>query len=338
MMYAQTRPTVRFVAHVVDKLGVRGEWLLTGAGPMLAATPHNDSALRLPYALTSVFKTFDTIDHSVTVLAERDLAHDFLTNYPVQDDPQSVVRAACAVYRAQAAQKRVGFFLGASGCSAEFLVVVRELFARRIFDVLGLTLTAVSRGIPQSAIASGADLNAIAKMAAETGAGYGEVFCRIAAPLAVHSAAALAKDVAEQSNPVVFAADIGELTAHTAPGLRGAELGAAVGAAAYTDLLILTEQLRDVVGNPSGVFLIAGEAMRIVRLILQRLEALRHAVPDVTACTFVIFSSRDEDVARFVENRGGRVLFVGPPNASVGAAFLRACDDVYAGKITYEQE
>jgi hypothetical protein len=325
--------TVRLAAHVVAKLGLNAEWLLCGSGSVFKS-PATTSEFVLPPRLTPTFSVFDTVEHAPGV--------EFSTTTFVADmkvptgDIDDFLTGARAVYAARVHCKPVGVFVGQQVFSCFPHNTVLPLFKEQHATFLVATLGAAVADIVLAGSPPGFDVNTVAREAAIRGVGYGETFVKTmqqtTAAVKSFFAAVSTLDV-----PVLLSVEFGEIGRHTAPAVRGAEAGAAIGAAAYTDLLVFTAQLQNFFGEPGGVFIVVGDEVRGVRLLLERFEALKLVAPNQTGFTVVIFAAHNRSLAQAVKNCGGTALFLCPPTPAALALFKTACTDVYAGKVPYDQ-
>jgi hypothetical protein len=326
----RSKPTIRLLAHIAAKLDVRTEWLVCGVGP-ICRTPHDIEGLQLPATLQSSFKLFDVITAANSQVPRLQLPPESKSS-----DTLPYVNAGWAVYRARSHQKFVGFFLGSTPFAYSSAYDVLPFYQAGFADVLAVTLSAVRYDLASSCRPADTDLNLLALFAATRGIGYGEAISTAALPSCDPDLSVLAS-AHRLGVPVFVAAELGEVSLHTAPSLRGAELGAAVGAAAYVDLLALTECLQNFFSFPGGVAILAGEHVRWLRLILQRMESLRSTVSEQAGFTFVVFAAYDSDLETLVHHHGGHVIFLDHPTTAAFTQLFQICNDVYAGKISHEQ-
>jgi hypothetical protein len=336
VMFRHSHLTIRLAAHIVGKLGVSAEWLLCGSGPMFQTQPEDANHFVLPMKLQPLFPALDGVEFCDGV--------EFLSSPPhvptITTPPEApvVLSAARALYEAGAANKPVGMFLSAAAFACRPVQTVWPFFAEHYASFAVTTLSGACADAVAAAAPSHFDVNAIARTAAMRGVGYGEVFVN-----ELHRDAAMAEQsllvhVATSGAPVFIATDFGEIGRHTAPSTRGAETGAAIGAATYVDLLSLTAQLKNFFGQPGGAAVIVGEAVRGVRLFLERFAALKLLAPFQIGFTFVIFSRPDPSLESLVRRSGGRAIFLEEPTADSFTQLFAACRDVYAGKVPYDQD
>lgn len=327
------RPTVRLVSHVVASLRVNADWLLSGYGAVFRDACVSDG-LRLSASAASSFSQFNVTDFgAVSTAAPAAICCDINVD---TSDCRPYIAAGRAAYQARVHNKLRGFFLGRNVFVDSAAQAVLPLFREQFANLLVSTLGAAAHDL---AVAGGAqyfDLNEQARIAATRGCGYGEALCGAATVL--NRAESTLATVYDMGLPVVLAAELGEIAAHTAPTVGGIEAGAAIGAAAYTDILILTEQLRSFFSSPGGVFFLAGEVDRGLRLILERKTSLSAVIPAQTDFTFVVFVPYSQEIETFVHTYGGHVIFLNYPTAAVFAQLLQTCNDVYAGKIPHTHD
>lgn len=336
VLYGHSRLSVSMAAQIVTKTGVRAEWLLSGAGNICVASIAGTGQLTLPQRMQSKFCLFDAAAHNPGTEffpAERvsfsDAPISALQNY---------VAAATAVYVAHAHQKPVGFFLGNEMFAAPAAQLLTPFFQSQYVDFLTLTLSAAAHDVQATHPPVPVDINSVARFAAERGIGYGEALGQVGFCGGVDRKKSLLATVLDKGLPAFVAVELGELGRHTSAPVRGAETGAAIGAAAYVDLFAYTEQLRNFFGTPGGVMLVAGECHRGVRLFLARLESLKLVEPEQTGFTFVLFSKPDDYLQTEIQLRGGHVIFLDLPTITTISQLFQTCNDVYAGKPTYERQ
>jgi hypothetical protein len=137
---------------------------------------------------------------------------------------------------------------------------------------------------------------------------------------------------------VLISAELGEIVNHTSPAVRAPELGAAIGAAAYVDLLAFTKQVPNFFGDPGGVFIACGQnTRRAVELFLARLPPLTETYPDQKGFVFVLFEdpdSFDRSLHDMIYSHGGSVTYLAHPTVTGITRLLHTCNDAYAGTLT----
>lgn len=335
VMYGHSQLSISMAAQIVTKTGIRAEWLLSGAGDICVTPPVKPGQLALPTRMQSSLRLFDAAAYNPGT--------EFFPTERVSfadtslSDTKAYEAAGTAVYSAHANQKPVGFFLGNEIFTLPAAQLVSPFFHAQYADFLVLTLSAAAHDVRASHPEQPIDINSVARFAAERGIGYGEALGLIGFASGVDRSKSLLATVCDKNLPAMIAAEIGEIGRHTSTPVRGAEIGAAIGAAAYVDLFAYTEQLRNFFGTPGGVMVVAGECHRGVRLFLERLESLKLVEPVQTGFTFVLFSKPDDNLQTEIHLRGGHVIFLDLPTITTMSQLFQTCNDVYAGKITHER-
>lgn len=335
VFYGHTRLTVNMAAQIVSRTGISAEWLLCGVGNMCADVNPARLEAPLPVHMQSRLRPFDATQYAPGT--------DFFPpeRFSLLDNPVCNLApyeaAAGAIFAAHAHSKPVGFFLGSDPFAFSVTPLVLPFFQSRYADFLVLTLSAAAYDIQAAHTAAVIDINSAARFAATQGLGYGEALGTVGFAATADRQKSLLASLHDADIPALVSAEIGEISRHTAPGIRGAEIGAMVGAAAYVDLFIYAEQLRNFFGTPGGVMVVAGECARGVRMFLERFDALKLVEPVQTGFTFVLFSQPDTNLQIEIQIRGGHVIFLDPPTITPLRQLFQTCNDVYAGKITHEQ-
>lgn len=290
--------TVPMASQFISRLGLRAEWLITGAGQMFPTADTDEHFLYLP-RLQTTYRTFDTLDaHAVYPneceicdIAPAAAKFELPTLYPSQTDRFSAV--ARAIFSARINQKPVCFFLDSDYISRDTQNLWHELFVNEHANMLVMTLAGLFTDLSFVSTQQPVDINAAALAAARQGAGYGETILRLAyADNADQRQASLFLHAGDLGFPVFVAAELGEIAAHTNPAVRAPELGAAIGAAAYVDLLGFSAQLDRFFGQPCGVFISAASPQRSARWLLSRLRSISNSVSN--ELVFVCFANELE--------------------------------------------
>jgi hypothetical protein len=307
--------TVRMLAQIAAHTNVQAEWLLLGIGPMVLGPEQLPASLPItfPATLASSFPVFDTL----TVPAVAKPCKRRANKVPSND----AHTAGTAIYRARLAGKPACFFLGVDGVAACGTKVVRDFMLTDHVTSLAVTLSAVTAAAPD------VDLTAVAKFAAAHGIGYGEAIGRWADDYLMHTCFYARK-------PLTVQAEIGEIAAHTAPSAHGAELGAAVGAAAYVDLLVMAEQLRQACLPPGGVLVVLGEPHRALRLLHKAVRTLQSCMPDNAAGGTVVVLGAQQHSKELLASvpSGWQTVFIDGTYSDAFCKLVSACDAAYIGK------
>lgn len=290
-----TRLTIPAAATIVARLGIRAEWLLTGSGSVFSVPNTDDYFLYLP-RLQTTYRTFNTLEAKAVYPAACDIpvtapAATFSQLLPVAvAGRDSFAPVAEAMFAARIYQKPVCFFLDADFFGRDVIQLWHDFFVSSHANMLVLTQSAMAVDAAFLDDSQPIDTNTFAVIAAQTGSGYAETFCsRVFSnePPAMRNRSLLLRAF-DMGCPVFVTAEVGEIAAHTNPAVRPPELGAAIGAAAYADMLGFTEQLPRFFGARSGVFLSAADIVRSARWLIARLTSLPSTAP--RDFTFVCFA------------------------------------------------
>ena len=343
ILSGHSRLTIQVAAQIVAKLGVRAEWLLVGSGSMFPIGDSIECYAYLPKIL-SQYKHFDTLCSALTTAAPAP-APDMLSGLLSRPDDtfSSYANAASAVYRARLVQKPICLFLDEYSVLPDLCYIWRDMFQAGHASMLYTTLSAVYAEISNLGLARPLDLNSFAVLAARMGAGYGETLCRFCA-------SALEEDDTEKITkssfmtaharrvPVFCAAEIGEISAHTNPSVRAPELGAAIGAAAYVDLLSFMHTVPSFFGETGGVFICPGDISRLSRLFLSRIQNLSSSPLTINGgVTFIAFADPVDIVGETyaalnsIVALGGNVVLLPRLTEESALTFFSACQRKYAG-------
>lgn len=329
----QTIVPAGLVALFVSRLGVRPEWLLFGVGEIFARDPTVDpsAALTLPFALRSRFPLlapefgFEPAGLEFCGPPGWRAAGEFC-----DEDAAAYISAASAIYSAHAAHKPFGFFLGCDARSQNILPTVRELFRAHNCQFLVTTLSAARRDVAAIHSGEGASLLRVAQLSANAGLGYGEGFGRWLFGFE-DADTSLLVDLYARQIPAAVLVEFGEAFEHASVPVRGAEVGAATGAAAHVDFLMAAAWFKKFFAATEGVLCVAGEEERGLRFIYKQYAMFcRTRVP----FTVIVFSQPNRRHEALVAGCGGRVIFLPHDYGPAFTRLLEACANVYAGHTT----
>lgn len=332
VLFGERKVTVSFLARVALRLGVRTDWLLFGTGPMFDYAVHGkvaDGAVRLPLVVQSSFPCFAAAD-------EVSPEHEFCgppgwraVDEQTDDTPEAYFAAAKAVYTAHIAKSPFGFFLGCEGAAQNIFEPVLTLFKTYGAQFLLTTLSAVRRDAQQIVcdLPGDVSLSQIARIAANRGVGYGEAFALWAQTGRADQS--LLSALYKRGQPASVLVDFGEIFEHVAAPVRGADLGAATGAAAYVDFLIATKQFEQFFHTTEGVICVAGEEERALRFVYRQAAFFQNRSARFTA---IIFAPPSARLAALVSGCGGTPIFLPHDYGPALTRFLDACSQVYAGQ------
>lgn len=324
-LYDRGQVTSKMLAQIVSRTHVRAEWLLTGSGPMMVDVENRvESGFQLPFTLQSVFPVFDAGLLPGTPIAKKKARR------PRKRSSDSVLDAAQEIHACRVFGRPVCFFLGADAFAEKRPRLVAQEFVRGTYA----TSVAVTGGCLPYELAADFDVNFAARSAALHGIGLGEALCRWGD---LRKRGVFAR-VCNSHVPITVHAELGEVAFHLQPTLRGAEMGAAWGAAAYVDHLVFAEQLREFSAHRGGVCVILGEPARWLRLIDATLTALSAAISDNSFGDFAVIQLGESahDTQEKVKSHGGHFYHMKGTYGAAAQKLLRACVDVFDGKITHD--
>lgn len=323
VIYGNTAVTPAFLSNIIQHGVVNAEFLMCGTGPVCGLRPDGARAqLEIANCLDNSTPCFETRSVQFS-----ELVHSRLPKAQAVEPGlvKTMYPAARAVHTARAADKPVLLYLAEPYVLAGASPLVAEMLRKKYITALVCTLGAVYRDLEWTyfggcAYADGfqqdlAELNDAAYLATAQGLGYGEAvgrWCYADSARRTRSALATAYDLRA---PLFVHATLGDSLTHWFPARRNAELGAAVGAAAYTDLLLFTEYLRRCAGSPGGTLLATdADGTALFRRACAAIASDRDATPVDDVATHLLY----------------------PPVISgelwrTFPALLTACDAVYDG-------
>ncbi len=318
-LYERSRVTAAMLAQVSAYTAVRADWLLTGTGPMTVGEMYCEPPeFVLPQRLNSLFPVLNVIDAPSTKAPPRQECR----RRPIV----AAAHAGSAVYSTRVASKPVCFFLGVDAVKEKCLPVVQQFLAADYLTGLATTM----RSVPKIIGKRNFDSNSVAALAAAQGIGYGEAIGR-------QGDAGIFGTLVNLKKPITVHGEIGEVSAHIRPALHGAEVGAAIGAAAYADMLVLAAQLQQFSGPVGGTAILLGEADRWLRLMHAALSVVRTHISDEPMGVFSVIVLGPQDPAMFQEpvaQIGGQLFCIQKPYLDAATELLHACDAAYAGTAT----
>lgn len=325
--------TPEVLAQVVAFTDVRFEWLLLGDGDMRSAhaTADVDLSLHLPLRLESSFPVFET---QTAAWPLTQIMPPEVVDAPATASETHVL-AAKAVHCARSADSNVLLFIGAEAIYAGAGIVAAEWLRKRYATAAATTGAGLLADIEMTRPDTPPDLNHVARLAAAQGIGYGEATGRWAFAPKDNKARSLFHAAYSLGLPATAHVELGELRAHTGPAVRGAELGAAIGAATYVDLLIFAEQVRQLCATQNGVVLLIGNAMRGLHMFLQaRATACGAAAGPFTVVS--IDNHVQSDFHNYVRSHGGTSYKLDGAYRANLITLLHTCDAVFSGTNSYD--
>lgn len=322
--------SVQLLAQILSHTTVRADWLMWGSGPMLAKRKvDTPTPLALPEQLRSSFPLFNCL---TTVTP----AKDAMSPYAIETACKmsaAHVSAAQAIHRARSNDRPVLLFISAPAISSGAGIASVELLKKKYVTAVATT----GAGLIADVLCTSTerpDFNYIAHMAAKQGIGYGEAVGRWAFEPRSNKSRSLLHSAYSAGVPASVHVEIGEMCGHLYPGARGAETGAAIGAATYVDLMIFAEQVRQLCSTSDGVALFIGDVMRGLHLFLQTLVSLPRGGEQRGFHAVLIDNHVQSDFASYVHSHHGILHELkGTYKANV-ISLLNACDGVFSGQIT----
>jgi hypothetical protein len=307
-------PTPRFIATVVNQAGINAEFLLCGTGPIKGVSRLEYAAENLAPNMEPIWPVFDTTTMQFTADASRSFPE-------TQPGGLTELPLARKIHAARQADKPVIVYLTARHVLAGACPPLAEMLRKRYVTAVALTGAAAYRDVELARFGGCAgspafshdliDINEAVIMAANSGIGYGEALGRWCYPRVETRRDSVIATAYETGGLVTVHSAIGESPNHWFPVPQAAKLGAAIGAATYTDLLVLTEYFKRCSGSPGGVFIysdFAGLELYQCAVAATQQDALAPRVEDVETCLLI----------------GGEFRLTFP-------ALLVSCDAVYDG-------
>ena len=284
----------------------------------------------LPDKLQSSFPLFDPL---TAVVPPRDTMSPYGIEQASSVSPEHIT-AAGAIHRARSENLPVLLFIGATAINAGAGIVAIELLRKKYVTAVATTGAGLIADIRATEPTSMYALDYVARCAAGQGIGYGEAAGRWAFAPKDNKTRSLLHAAYTLGVPASAHVEVGEMAGHMYPSGRGAELGAAVGAATYVDLLVFAEQVRQLCQTDRGVMLFAGDAMRGLHLFLQTRAAVPCNGPLSSFFAVLLDNHVQPDFAAYVTSHNGiNHKLTGTYRANV-TNLLEACDGVFSGKIT----
>jgi len=334
IMASRASVSVLFLAQIVTRTRVRMDWLMWGNGAMLDGgldVHDNPGALDLPLTLATSFTAFSTVQNAVTTMPA--MAPASAHHKSVTAATPEHVQAARAIHASRGAARPVMLFAGPDAIAAGVGILAVELLEKKYVTALATTGAGMARDVRMAYQSFPVDLNYVAQLAAKHGVGYGEAIGRWGMePSGRRRNSALY--VAHQLGiPATVHVEIGELPQHLFPAARGAELGAAIGAATYVDFLIFTEQVQEL--RAGGVLITTGDVLeRSWRLL--RTALLAQQQPATAFTVIAIDSSPSVSVIDDIKAHGGAVCVLPGPYRGNVYNLRKTCDDVFSGATTHD--
>jgi len=275
---AKRVPQVGTLTRMV-KLGiVHAEWLLCGSGPIRPGEPGEVEAAAFADQINTAHDYFDT---SELHYEQRRRARTAAVFEGAPDEAAWL--HARVIHRARSHNMPVVLFLGQKAIAENAGPCVVEMMKKSYITGVALSSAAAMRDVERAMFGGLAshsdrlpalgDLNAAAMRAARLGAGYGEILGRWSFDKQSRRRTSVLAQAHELGIPATVHLALGDSMHHFFPAKHGAELGAALGAASYVDMLIFAAEMKELRGTPSGVFLSADRGEHSARLFANALAA-----------------------------------------------------------------
>lgn len=341
-----TTVTVKVVAEILTNSSVRADWLLWGNGSMLDYGDTSDpkpGTLVLPDKIHSAFPVFNTM-HSHPAAKEFEVAQFIPLTMPRKKNDGVVKKyteVAAAIHRCCSHDRPVLFFIGPDAISAGAGLLVGTMLQKKYVKAVATTGLGLAEDFASAS--NTVDLNRIAQLAAQQGIGYGEAVGRWGFdPKRSQRERSLLYTAHSLGVPATVHIEIGELPSHLHPAARGAELGAAVGAATYADFLIFTELVNTMRARGGGLVIATGDVIRRSSGLLRQAANAGTGDASVPDVTFVSIDSRAQ---QYSDNECEDLRLLSDkkhilPGLYRGTVYnlINACDAIFSGKTFYDIE
>jgi hypothetical protein len=340
--------TVKVVAEILTKSSVRAEWLLWGHGSMVDhgdPTDEKPGTLILPDKLQSSFLPAEPLqmqpiskERKVSQFSPLERRHSkSKSQFAIPTD--NFVGVAAALHACRVNNRPVLFFIGPDAITAGAGTLVSEMLEKKYVTAVATTGAGLAEDLYMADQMT--DLNRVAKLAAKQGIGYGEAVGRWGFnPKDGDLDRSLFYRAHTLGVPAMALVEIGEIPHHLCPEVRGAEVGAAIGAATYADFLLFIATVAEMRAQNGGMIIITGDAHhRAANLLLQAYHSDDDgSLPEAT--TIVTIDTRSKtrtDVECEVSRLRGRIDHI-LPGLYRGTVhkLIEHCDAVFSGKTLHD--
>ncbi|NBO38258.1 hypothetical protein EBU99_06720 [bacterium] len=311
---------VDVVMRIAQQTDIRADWLLSGTEPVLKTDFASDAVqqpMTLARSLNSLYPVFSDF---VPATAKPRLD---IVRYPRRRATKATDVVAGWLYAANGHKKPVVLFVDLPAAQTSRKLIL-QLLDWSILTGLIYTGRAVRKEVTNAATVG---LAGLAKIGAQAGVGFGEAVQRWG-ELTRRSPLRMAFQ-----RRVSFAADatIGEMIADLGCAANSAEAGAAFGACAYTDLLVVAAQLREL-RAAGGVFLSLGSSARAFELLTTVLPSISGTDDALADFLLVFFGARLPDAAcKTLRTLGGNAHFLKGDLEHVAEEMRLSCVKVFDG-------
>ena len=339
--------TVKVVAEILTKSSVRTEWLLWGHGSMVDhGNPIDEKpgTLILPDKLQSAFLPPDPLQMQ-PISKECEVSQFIpLERHKNRSKSQFAIPTdnfdgvAEALHACRMCSQPVLFFIGPDAFTAGAGILVSEMLEKKYVTAVATTGAGLAEDLQMADQTT--DLNKVAKLAAKQGIGYGEAVGRWGFnPKEGDLERSLFHKAHTLGVPAMALVEIGEIPHHLCPEVRGAEVGAAIGAATYADFLLFVAVIFEMRMHGGGMIIITGDVhVRASNLLLQAYRAWSvEGMPDITLVTIDTRSNRIPSAECEDSRLCGRTDHVSPGlYRETVHKLIEHCDAVFSGKTLHD--
>lgn len=273
---SSTRVRVSTLSHFVRSRIVAAEWLFCGTGPMLTKDINSDDidGFFVSGAMNSRYPVFDS--SSAIPVPPVNKSVSFVLPGSGFSGPISTacVPAAYKVFIARQNQKPVLMFVSPAVIQAGVAPVIIDMLKKQYITGIAMTIAAAEQDY---LIAGGTDMDAFYSAViagADAGFGLGESLGQKLLIGEARSSSVLAAAY-DLNVPVTIHSPVGAVASHYRPMKETTEFGAAFGAASYVDSLIFAEQVQQMAGDLTSVFINTGSVFPGTELLATTMQTLQ---------------------------------------------------------------
>lgn len=322
----ETRVRVSTFIQFVTSGIVSAEWLFCGTGPMLTSNVVSDD-IGGPVTIGEINSRYQILN---TGALSPIRLPKIETNTPgsvshCSERTQKLVSVARQVFISSTNAKPIILFLNAPPLVAGITATVSEMLQKKYVTGLALSLAAAETDYQLAGQTDLSAFNDIVIRGAKAGLGLGEALGAFLANRVEPDKSVLAAAFAVGA-PITIHGSIGESPLHFCPAKSGAELGAAYGATGYIDSLVFAEQVRQMAGETSSLFLNVGSSLPGLPLLSSAMSAAQEGLG---------LSFERLKISRFTTKQTESALDVcvtGPYDYLMDT-LLSACDAIFGGKF-----
>lgn len=314
-----------FIRFVKSGL-VSAEWLFCGTGAMLTSNAITDDigGTTTIGAINSRYQILDTGALSPIRLPEISASTSSSVSH-CSERTQKLVSVARQVFISSTNAKPVILFLNAPPLVTGIADAVAGMLKNKYATGLAISLAAAETDYQLAGQTDLGVFNDVVIRAAKSGLGLGEALGAFLANRVEPEKSVLAAAFAYGA-PVTVHGSIGESPLHFCPAKSGAELGAAYGATGYIDSLVFAEQVRQMAGDKTSLFLNVGSSLPGLPLLSSAMSAAQEGL----GLTFERLK-----ISRFTTKQTESALdvCVSGPYDYLMTTLLSACDAIFEGSF-----